>query len=287
MFGPLPRAVALAALVLPFAACSKPVESTAPRYAVPEPLPPDPVVVAKEAEYREHLDAGRKAFDAKNTDAAITHLERATAAKPKGFEAHLHLARAYAAKKDDPKAIKSYGDATTANPRIGDPYLECATLLERAGRLEDARTAYTQLIREDLGPKLTAKAYWLRAELSDRLGKRSDYRYDRGQAMLLDPDYRAQVTGGDVRVFNHSDKRLTLEINHLVTPEGTERTFPPGYQFVFLGDGRGYLTYEGQPIAARSLKFTIAIDEKSKSYTATYEEGTTLEVHINDVHLPK
>ncbi|MBP3957951.1 tetratricopeptide repeat protein [Gemmata sp. G18] len=280
------RAALGAALILPIAACSGSVESSTPSQAVSEP-PLDPAQVAKENEYREQVEAGQKALDAKNTDAAIAHFEKAVAAKEKGFEAQLALGRAYAAKKNDEKAIKTYGVAQAANPRASETYLERAVLLERAGRLEAARTEYTQLIGQELEPGLTAKAYWLRSDLADRLGKRTDYRFDREQAMKLEPDFAAKVKGGDVLVVNNSGSSFALKVEQYEAPDGAECVLPKGYQFQVSGNTSVYLTYQGKPVTARSIRFTIMANEKSRQYTMTYAKGMSLEVPINEADVPR
>ncbi|VTS00139.1 tpr domain protein : TPR repeat-containing protein OS=Cyanothece sp. (strain PCC 8801) GN=PCC8801_1300 PE=4 SV=1: TPR_16 [Gemmata massiliana] len=281
------RAAFGAALLFPVAACSGPAEAGPSTMAVPEPPAPDPAQVAKDNEYREQLEAGQKAIDAKKIDDAIAHFEKAITAKESGFEAQLALARAHAVKKSDEKAIKAYAAAQTANPRSSEAYLECAVLLERMGRLEAARTEYMQLIHQELEPGLTAKAYWLRSELSDRLNKREDYRRDREQAIKLEPDYAARIKGGDVMVVNNGGSPFALKVDQYETPDGAEGTLPKGYQFQISGNTSAYLIYQGKPVTARSIRYTITANGKSRQYTVNYAKGLTLEVTVNDADIPR
>ncbi|MBY0459105.1 MAG: tetratricopeptide repeat protein [Gemmataceae bacterium] len=280
------RAAGVAAfvLVLAVAACSKPKPPPPP--AGPREPTAEELLAAKEAKYRDFLRDGQKALDAKKPDEALVHLEQAVTVKPTGFEAQLRLARLYVDKKQDDKAVRAYQAATAADPSLADGYLECAALLERLGRLEDARSAYSGLIHQEISPALTAKAYWQRAELSDRLNKRGDYRYDREQAIKTDPGYAVRVTAGDVVVTNHTEKDCYLTVNKLVAPDGTERALP-NVRFPVRGDNTAYLVHDGKYLAAKSITFTVWADDKSRTFNASYEKGASLEIHLHGEHIPR
>ena len=71
-----------------------------------------------------------------------------------------------------------------------------------------------------------------------------------------------------------------------INPDGTERTFPEGFLFKLRGDQSAFVLHKGQPITARSIRFTITTSEGSKQYTMAYKKGMSLEVHIYEADLP-
>lgn len=289
MLRTLVRVALAAALVAPLAACGT-REPAAPASVVPDLLKPDPEADAKaarEAAYRTHLDAGTKALAAGDPDAAFTHLKHALGEKADGADAHYQLGRAHLAKKDDAAALAAFGEAIRLNPRHADAFLERAALHDRAGRLEDASYDYRQVIAVERDPKTTARAYWLRSDVADRQGKRADYRYDRDKAMTLDPEYRKLVTAGDLMVVNHTDRKLTLTFDRLVNPDGTVRTFPPGFKCVILDDNTAFVLDGTSHLPARFVRFTVTTDHGSKTFEQTYTKGTTLELHIYTADLPQ
>jgi tetratricopeptide (TPR) repeat protein len=267
------------------AACGKQAPDTAPASQLPEEYEAAAAAKAareaKEAAYRKHLDAGTKALAAGNTDEAVTSLKQALGEKPDGAEAHYQFGRIALAKKDDAEALKALSEAIRFNPDHADAYFERAALHERAGRLNDASFDYRKIIAIEVSPKVTARAYWLRGGVMDRLGKRDDYRFDREQALRLDPDYQTQLTSGDVRVFNHTEDKLTLAFDDFVNADGSIRKFPKGFLFPIPGDNTSYLLDGNKQLVARSVRYTVASNRGSpRTYTQTYEKGMTFEIHI-------
>jgi tetratricopeptide (TPR) repeat protein len=282
----LARAALAAALVLPPAACSK-REPVAAAAVVPDVPDEEAVKAAREAAYRKHLDDATAALDANNSDAALAHLKQALAERPDGADAHHQLGRALVAKKDEAGALKAFGEAVRLDSQQADAYLERAAIHDRAGRLDDASFDYRKAIAIEHDPKTTARAYWLRGDVMDRLGKREDYRYDREKALALDPEYQKRVRGGDLRVFNHSDEKLKIAFTQFVNPDGTERTFPPGFAFTIPDNNSAYLLVGDRQLAARSVRFTVTALHGTKAFSAAYEKGMTFEVHIFQANLPQ
>jgi tetratricopeptide (TPR) repeat protein len=294
------RAALVAALVLPVLACGQQAEPTAPASGL-EPLTLDPEQVekaAKEAEYRKHLDAGTKALAAGETGSALAQLKLALGAKPEGPEAHLQLGRAYAAKKDDAAAVKAYTEAIrTGAPLVDaqlevDAHMERAAIYERLDKLDDAIADYRRVIAIDTDRSATARAYWLRSDILDRQNRqknRADFRDFREKAIKLDPAYQKQVTAGDVMVSNSSDGTVTLRIDQFVNPDGTERKFPPDVRFNVRDNAPTYLSYRGEILTARSVRYTVfnQAGTKEKEFTATYKSGMTLEIPIFSDDVPK
>jgi tetratricopeptide (TPR) repeat protein len=282
------RVVLIAALVAPLAACKKQASSApAPGLA---PLAPDPEQEAKkskEATYRVHLANGVAALGLGQYDSALEALNRALGEKPNGAEAHLALARVYMAKNDEDAALKEYAEAANANPQLVEARMERAAIFERHGKLNDAEAEYRQVISAGTDKQVTARAYWLRGAIMDRQGKRGDYRYYCDEAIKLDPTYQKQVNGGDVKIANHAEVIITVRIDLLVEPDGTERTFPPELRFTVRGDTSAFLTYKNQILTARSVKFTIINQDGAKQFTVTYKGGMTLEIPIYEQHVPK
>ena len=281
------RVALVAAVVMPLAACGKSAEPTA---YTPPSLAPDPeeeAKAAREAAYRQHLDAGTRALAAGELDSAIASLKLAVGEKPRGAEAHLHLGRAYTAKKDDAVAVKAYTEAVLANPQSVEAFMERAAILERTGQLDEAVSDYRKVIAIDTDRQATARAYWLRGGIMDRQGNRSDYRFFREQAIKLEPSFQKQVSSGDVLVANRSEGTVTMRIDQFVNPDGTERKFPPDVRFTVHGDTTAYLTYKGQLLTARSVRFSIVNPAGSREFTATYRSGMTLEIPIHDDDVPK
>ena len=291
MLRTLVRAALVAAVVGSFAACAKKAPDTAPPTEIPglteEELAAKAAKKAQEAAYCKCLEEGTQALADGNTDAAAAHFRQALSEKADGAEAHFQLGRIALTKKDDAEALKEFSEAVRINPEHIDAYFERAALHERAGRLEDASFDYRKIIAIEANPKTTARAYWLRSEIADRLGKRDDYRFDRERALALDPTYQARMTGGDLRVFNHTDEKLKIVFDQFVNADGTVRKFPPGYTFTVPDDQTWFLTDEkDKPLVARSVRYTVTSNHGSKSYTQTYEKGVTFEIHIYQADLP-
>ena len=289
MLRTLVRVALAAALVAPLTACGT-REPAAPTSVAPDVPVPDPAEVAnaaKEAAYQKHLDAGTKALAAGDPDAALSHLNHAASVDPVAADAHFQLGRAFVAKKDDAAALKALGEAIRLNSQHADAYLERAAIHDRAGRLNDASYDYRQVIAVERDPKTTARAYWLRGDVMDRLGKRADYRYDRDKAMTLDPEYQKLVTAGDVRVFNHTDLKLTIAFDRFVNPDGSLRTFPPGFTYTIPDDNTAFLLDGNRHMPARSVRFTLTTGVGSKTFEQAYEKGTALEIHLYVTDLPK
>jgi tetratricopeptide (TPR) repeat protein len=284
---------ALAATVLgSFAACAKKAPDTAPKTEIPglsqEELAAKAAKQAQEAAYRKCLDDGTQALADGNADAAAAHFRQALSEKADGAEAHFQLGRIALAKRDDAEALKEFSEAVRINPEHADAYFERAALHERAGRLKDASYDYRKIIALEVNPKTTARAYWLRSDIVDRLGNRGDYRFDRNKALTLDPSYQARVTSGDLCVFNHTDERLKIVFDQFVNADGTVRKFPPGYMFTVLDDHLNqFLSDEkDKQLVARSVRYTVTSNHGSRSYTQTYEKGVTFEIHIWQADLP-
>lgn len=288
MFRALIR-VSFVAFVAPLAACAQ-REPAVPASVVPDAPVPDPAEearAAKEAAYRKHLDNGTKALAAGETDTAISHLKQALSENPNGADAYFQLGQAFVAKKNDAEALKAFSEAIRLNSQHANAHLERAVLHDRAGRLNDARSDYGQVIAIDRDSKTTARAHWLRGDVMDRLGKREDYRYDRDQAMRLDSAYRKLVTSGDVRVYNHTDKKVTITFEKFVNPDGTLRSFPPGFHFMILDDQSAFLLDGTRHMPAKFVRFTLSTEIVSNSFEQAYEKGMTLDIHIFEPDLHK
>jgi tetratricopeptide (TPR) repeat protein len=283
------RALLVAVAVAPVAACSKSIE-TGPTTPGLEPVMLDPETEAKkakEAAYRKHLDLGTKAVAAGDLDSATDSLKRALTKKPDGAEAHLHLARIYLAKKDDAAAAKEFDEAARGTPQLVDAYMERAAFSERLGKLDDAVADYRKVIALDTDRKATAQAYWLRGGIQDRQGNRSGYRFDRNQAIEREPEYQKQVTGGDLYIVNKSEVIISLRIDKLVKPDGTERTLPPNVRFTVRGDSSDYAVYKNEVLTARSVRASIINLGGTKEVSATYKGGMSLELVIREDDVPK
>ena len=287
MLRTLVRVALAAALVALLAACGprEPAASVAPDVPVPDPA--EVANAAKEAAYQKHLDAGTKALAVGDPDSALAHLKQAVGEKSDGADAHYQLGLVFVAKKDNLTALKEFTEATRLNSQHADAYLERAAIHDRAGRLNDASYDYRQVIAVERDPKTTARAYWLRGDVMDRLGKRADYRYDRDKAMTLDPEYQKLVTAGDVRVFNHTDLKLTIAFDRFVNPDGSLRTFPPGFTYTIPDDNTAFLLDGNRHMPARSVRFTLTTGVGSKTFEQAYEKGTALEIHLYVTDLPK
>jgi tetratricopeptide (TPR) repeat protein len=277
--------LALAALAAPLSACTRPAEPP-PAAPAPAPDPEEEAAAARAAAYRTHLDAGTRALAAGDPDAAVTHLNRAVGTDPAGADAHFQLGRALVAQKDDAAALKALGEALRLNPQNADAFLERAAVHDRAGRLADASYDYRQAAGVERDPKTTARAYWLRSSVADRLGDRADFRRDRDKALALDADYQKLLTAGDVLVFNHTELKLRVALERLVTADGTERTFPAPIEFALPEDRSAFLLDGDRPFVARSVRFTVKTDVGTRTFEQTYQKGTALEVHIYRPDLP-
>jgi tetratricopeptide (TPR) repeat protein len=284
------RAFLVAAAVMPLAACSKSVGTPATSPGL-EPVIVDPAIKekrTKESVYQMFLLAGSKAVAAGELDSGIDLLNRALTEKPDGAEAHVHLARAYIAKRDDATAGKELDEAVRINAQLVDAYAERAAFYERLGKLDDAVTDYRKVIALDTDRKATALAYWLRGGIRDKQGDRSEFRFFREQAMKLDPDFQKQVTGADLLIANKSEVIVTLRIDQLVKPDGTVRTFPPDVRFKVRGDTSVYATYRNELLMARSVRATIINQGGTREVSASYKSGTmSLELVISEVDVPK
>jgi tetratricopeptide (TPR) repeat protein len=286
------RTAHLAAAVMPLTACGQKAPPTSPAPDPPglAPLAPDPeqeAKKAKEAAYREHLEAGTKALAAGEFDAAVGHLKRALAENPGGAEAHLHLGRAHVGRKDDAAAVKAYTDAVRSGDNYVEAYMERATALERLGRADEAEADYRRVIAIDTDRKLTARAYWQRSEIADRRGDRAQYREFREEAMKLDVAYAARVTGGDVLLRNRSEGTVVVRLDQIVSPEGKAYTPPEKTEFKLHGDNSAYLSLGEQLLTARSVRYTVITGAGTKPGTATYKSGMTLEIAIYNDDVPK
>jgi tetratricopeptide (TPR) repeat protein len=288
MFRALIRVSIIAAFAIPVAACAKPAVPASVVPDVPEPPVPDPKEEARaaaEAAYRKHLDDGTKTLAAGKPDEAIPHLKLAMSAKSDGAEAYYQLGRAFLAKKNDPEARKALTEAIRLDAQHADAYMERAALHERAGRLNDATFDYRQVIAIDnISETIVARAHWLRSDIMNRLGKRSDYRYDRKRAMELDPEYKKLVTAGDVCVHNHTEKKVTIKFEKFVNPDGTLRTFSSSSHFVIPDEKAVFLLDGDQPLAARSVRYTVSDEVVTSTFEQVYKSGVTLDIFIEDEH---
>ena len=174
--------------------------------------------------------------------------------EPVAADVHFQLGRAFVAKKDDAAALQALGEAIRLNSQHADAYLERAAIHDRAGRLNDASYDYRQVIAVERDPKTTARAYWLR---------------------------------GDVRVFNHTDLKLTIAFDRFVNPDGTLRAFPPGFTYTIPDDNTAFLLDGNRHMPARSVRFTLTTGVGSKTFEQAYEKGTALEIHLYVTDLPQ
>ena len=241
---------------------------------------------AKEVAYRKSLEDGTKALAAGNIEAAVTHLKRAAEENPTAGEPHYQIARAHLTKKDDDAALKELTEAVRLDPRHVSAYMERAALYERTGMINDAGYDYYRVIDIEPDRKTTARAYWLRSSISDRLGKREIFRHDRERAMELDPEYRKQVTAGDVRVHNHTETKLKLEFEEFVNPDGSRRTIRPGSYYTIPNDNTLFLFDGDRCMPARSVRVKITTNFGSKTFEQSYTKGTTLDIHVYESELP-
>ena len=102
---------------------------------------------ARHAEaFRLSLEGWRE-LEQKDVAAAATALEQAIALNPRDPVAHYRYGRVLQAGRDDAGALAQF-ELTIRDARlapaalVGDAYLECARLHERAGRANDAIAAY-------------------------------------------------------------------------------------------------------------------------------------------------
>jgi hypothetical protein len=108
--------------------------------------------------------------------------------------------------------------------------------------------------------------------------------------MKLEPSYQKQVTGGDLCLVNKTDKVVSLRLDQLVLPDGTERKLSPDVRFKVMGDSDRmppYAIYKGELLRGRFVRATIINQGGTKQISATYRGGMTLELVITDDDVPQ